>query len=514
MVMFSLMLPVIMMLMGLAIDRTMLFIVEAKLGAAVDGAALGAGRLLGTNANTQEIAGEFLTGNFPTNYWGSRNLQDSITATDVLATHTITINASVDVPLLFMRMFTQGFNTVYASAVATRRDSRVVLVLDHSGSMSSVISSLQSGAKQFTAMFTPGTDEVGLVGFSGSAIVAYPIYTPPYDGNPLSTTQQGPDTGFLTSATAGPMITQINALQAKGGTNAAEALSMAYIELQKAHNRDLSSGVDDRLNAIVFFTDGLPTSISVSPNNPSANALKPYGSGSGHSPCTYNINGGTTPVAGTSQMAGWVTIFNNGPPWGSTAPVGLYELRAYVTGQTSNWWLGNGDQDEVASSPKTAYNNCTGLGAGGNFALTDLTTIPSIDYYGNSTGSTTGAYTQGASYASPCNVTYNPSQATNECQWGLAIWNTVDNVGNTIRNLGIMGSLSAPVGMLPVVISTIGYSGNGGVDAVLLKRLANTQDSGAYNSSQQSGQYVPVSSSGDLTAAFVEVASSLLRLAR
>src|SRR4051812_29393036 len=44
-------------IVGLAIDGTVLFIVQAKLASAADGAALGAGRVLGTNANTVEIAG-------------------------------------------------------------------------------------------------------------------------------------------------------------------------------------------------------------------------------------------------------------------------------------------------------------------------------------------------------------------------------------------------------------------------------------------------------------------------
>jgi Flp pilus assembly protein TadG len=134
-VMFTLMWPVLLLLVGLAIDRTMLFIVEAKLSAAVDGAALGAGRLLGTNANTVEIAREFLFANFPTGYWKSYNLNPNITATTVLSTHTITVNANVTVPVLFMRMFGPSANIVYASAVATRRDTRIVLVLDRSGSM-------------------------------------------------------------------------------------------------------------------------------------------------------------------------------------------------------------------------------------------------------------------------------------------------------------------------------------------------------------------------------------------
>ena len=65
------MLPTVLIpLVGLAIDGSRLYIVQAKLASAVDGAALGAGRLLGTTANTTEIAGEFLNANFPTRLLG------------------------------------------------------------------------------------------------------------------------------------------------------------------------------------------------------------------------------------------------------------------------------------------------------------------------------------------------------------------------------------------------------------------------------------------------------------
>ena len=47
------MLPLLLIpLVGLAVDGCRLYIVQSKLSAAVDGAVLGAGRLLGTNANT------------------------------------------------------------------------------------------------------------------------------------------------------------------------------------------------------------------------------------------------------------------------------------------------------------------------------------------------------------------------------------------------------------------------------------------------------------------------------
>ena len=113
-------------------------------------------------------------------------------------------------------------------------------------------------------------------------------------------------------------------------------------------------------------------------------------------------------------------------------------------------------------------------------------------------------------------VSYNPSQVNNPCHWGLAIWNAVDNVGSTIRNQSALGSLPAPTGMLPITIFTIGYNGNATypVDPVLLKRLANTQDSTSYDPSQQVGMYIQVGNATNLGAAFAQVASSLLRLAR
>src|SRR5215510_6295440 len=73
-------------LVGLAIDGTVAYIVQAKLSTAADGAALVAGRLLGTNANTQEIAREFVDANYPTSYWGARNLQRNAQFTQNLST--------------------------------------------------------------------------------------------------------------------------------------------------------------------------------------------------------------------------------------------------------------------------------------------------------------------------------------------------------------------------------------------------------------------------------------------
>ncbi|HTX36525.1 MAG TPA: pilus assembly protein TadG-related protein [Bryobacteraceae bacterium] len=484
-------------LVGLAIDGTMLFIVQTKLSSAADGAVLGAGRLLGTTANTTEIAGEFLNVNFPAGYWGSSNLQSNITSTDSLGTHTIAISTSVQVPLLFMRVLGQSYSIVGANATATRRDTRVVLILDRSGSMNTtdpisglnVCTTMLSSAEEFTGMFTPGTDELGLVVLQGSALVAYPE-TRPYNNSPTSS--GGPDTGFATSSTAGPMFTQISTIVCGGGTATPEALSLAYIELQKAHNRDLNTnGVDNDMNSIVLFTDGVADSIAVSPNSAQSPNISVVSSGSG---CTYKS---TTVTADT--MMGWMAAPGNPPSWGTSQ--GLYLLSAYSSAYSLTNWLKNPTGDEVESNPTAAVSGCSSLGNNGNFTLNGLSKIPPYDIYGNSTSG--NAYIN--STLDYNGTAYNPNAPTTGYQVALAAWNATDNVGQTIRAQTAIG---------PITIYTIGYTGDGGTDSALLKRLANTQDSTSYNPSEQTGLYVQVDSADQLSSAFMQVASSMLRLSK
>jgi hypothetical protein len=65
-----------------------------------------------------------------------------------------------------------------------------------------------------------------------------------------------------------------------------------------------------------------------------------------------------------------------------------------------------------------------------------------------------------------------------------------------------------------IAIYTIGFTGNGGVDPALLKRIANTQDSTSYNSNHQSGIYVEASDAQSLQQAFGQVACEVLRLSK
>src|SRR5260370_37381474 len=108
MVLAALMLPPLLPpLAGLAIDGSIARLAQIRLQAGVDGAALGAGRLLGTGAVTVTLAGEFLAANFRTDgsagTWNVSNLQSNIVYTPGI-TKRIDISATGTVPLLFWRI--------------------------------------------------------------------------------------------------------------------------------------------------------------------------------------------------------------------------------------------------------------------------------------------------------------------------------------------------------------------------------------------------------------------------
>ena len=521
-ILMMVMLPLFLIpLVGIAIDGTMCYIVQAKLSAAVDGAALGAGRLLGTKADPKVMAQEFLNVNYPNSYWGSpitgpTNGAADITYTNVLGTHTITVTAQATVPMLFLRVIGQYSTVVAATATATKKDTRVMLVLDHSGSMDTtdpvsklnVFNTMVSSAKQFVGMFTPGTDEVGLVVYNGSGVVAYPT-TRPY--NPSPTSMGGPDGGFLTQANpnpAGPVWDQLNLLQAGGYTDMTEGLSLAYIELQKAHYRDLASkGSDTIMNAVVLFTDGMPQALALHVNDasslPASNALKPSGSGNGQSKCTWNPESTTDT---TTQMRGYVTWgidATSGPSTGNDTSLGLYMLGAYDNTHTLTWWIQSTGATDNKPSPTTPYANCKYF-YNSNYYLDDMAKIPDKDLYGNLTTGVADTWSTWHKTA------FNAAKPTVAYQEYLAGWNTTDNAGQTIRSQTIMN---------PITIYTIGYDGDvGGTDSNLLIRLANDPRAknigNAWHTDQQTGQFYIVHTADDLSSAFSMVASQVLRLAK
>jgi hypothetical protein len=393
---------------------------------------------------------------------------------------------------------------------------------------------MQAGAEWFASQFTAGYDEVGLVVFSSSGLVAYPT-THPWVNNPAGA--GGPDTAFATNPQTmpGPIFTSLNAMAASGGTGTPEALSMAWIEMQKAHNRDLAAnGSDNTLNTIVLFTDGVPDSVATYLNDPTGhnNVLKPTGSNADtQTPCTYNPAASGTP---STQMRGYIVAggYPLGPGGGGwSGSYGLGRLASLDSSQTLTWWLGTGAGDLTKGDPTTALVNCAYLNktANGTNDLKDILKIPDNDLYGNATNSVAFANSvmyDGTNVYHPNTTSYNQYTPTStaspatDSQWNSALayqiaaasWNATDAIGKTIRTQNIMK---------PVTIYTIGYSGNaGGTDIGLLQRLANTPPPGfgiltgstSYVASEPNGQFYLAKTTADLIPAFNAIASTLLRL--
>ena len=195
-IMFTLMVAsVLIPMVGLAIDGGRGYLVRLKLSSAVDSGALAAARLLGTGsnatqqlANAQSTAQQFVAANFPAGFFGA-NLSGqpnvcidpgtdssdpcrvgSGQSVSTYKVRTVSVQATAQMPTLFMRIIGMPTVTVSSSGVASRRDVRVVVALDRSSSMSgyfgSSSNSINNLALQFVKSFSGsgdlgGRDEVG-----------------------------------------------------------------------------------------------------------------------------------------------------------------------------------------------------------------------------------------------------------------------------------------------------------------------------------------------------------------
>jgi Flp pilus assembly protein TadG len=336
-------------MVGLAVDGGRAYLVRAKLSSAVDGASLAAGRLMGTPSGaavatqtsyTTATAQQYLGANFPTGFFGARLAGAGSVCVDpgtdnsdpchvgnggqiqTYKIRTVSVSASASMPTFFMRILNMPTVTVSASGVAQRRDVRVVLVIDRSSSMSSFYGTngncasppcIQTMLNNFVNSFSGagelgGRDEVGLVVFGGSGIVAYPPRNVANDYTDY-THFSPPDNNFKTRSS-----TIINEITSQSNTGTAEALYLGYMTLRAdaATNTDLGS----RLNVIVLFTDGLPNGITAFANDPSQIAshsnnthfMIPSGTGATNPPgCTFNAGSWTAsnvPTA-SSNLIGW-----------------------------------------------------------------------------------------------------------------------------------------------------------------------------------------------------------------
>jgi hypothetical protein len=236
---------------GLAVDVGTIYMIKARLSAAVDAAALAGGRSVNfandvttaTN-NFTTTANQYFAANFPTGYFNSIGTptvtpsfsQETDANGNVSGVLDFKVTATVSAPTYFMNIFHFSNVTVGATGTASRRGLVLMLVLDISSSMGNGAGSpcevMKAAAENFTTLFSP-FDQLGLVTFDYTAHLK--------DSPTTNHTQISNDIAAIQ--------------QCQNNTNTTSALEIAY---QQIRNTNLPLA----LNTIVLFTDGSPNGVT------------------------------------------------------------------------------------------------------------------------------------------------------------------------------------------------------------------------------------------------------------
>jgi len=229
---------------GLAVDTGRAYVVKAQLSKAVDGAALGAARML-NSGNPRAEATRIFNANFPLGYFGTSEDADptadpgffeleTIAATGM---NVVTVTASAKLPTTFMRLANFTDLTVTSSGEATRRMVDLSLVLDVSSSIGWRWPFVRDASRAFINAFDAANDRISLVTYGNGARVI--------DAMPAAH-------GFNKVRV---MADVPNALPG-GSTNMVEGLYRGWDEL-----RAVANGQQSGLRVIVLFTDGASNSV-------------------------------------------------------------------------------------------------------------------------------------------------------------------------------------------------------------------------------------------------------------
>jgi Flp pilus assembly protein TadG len=237
-------LTVLLLFTGLAVDAGRAYVVKAQLTKAVDGAALGAARML-NSGNPQQEAVNIFKANFPSGFMMTAPGMDPTSAANFFSLQTdtttginiVTVTASVDMPTTFMKLASFDKVTVSSMGQATRRMVDLSLVLDTSSSIGSRWGAVRDASRTFVDAFDQNSDRLALVFFGNTGRVI--------DAMPASR-------GFNKAKLKADIP---NALPC-GSTAMVEGLYRGWDEL-----RSVPAGQQSGLRVIVLFTDGASNSV-------------------------------------------------------------------------------------------------------------------------------------------------------------------------------------------------------------------------------------------------------------
>lgn len=551
--------------LGLAVDVGTIYMIKARLSAAVDAAALAAGRSVNlastvgqatTTAST--TASQFFAANFPTGYFNSIGAP---TVTPSFSEQTdangnpagllnITVTANVSAPTYFMNIFNVHNVTVSATGTATRRGLVLMLVLDQSSSMGSGAGSpcevMKSSAENFIGLLSP-YDEVGLVTFD---ITAHLMDAP--------------------SVTHSGVLNDIAAIACQSNTNTISALEMAYQQIR-------TTNLPLALNTIVLFTDGSPNGITA--NFPARAAVDSRWGYSLNPPAPPAQSGSTYGIA--NSCANGVGVQDANGNWSNgicvNMPVVCTSATATFQGTLAQWGAQNSygaatyglapptDGASVTIPPSCSYTSTLPATTIRQF----IAYIPDTDIYGNSLhgvsatgtstyGTVTGGYDTRDYWLFQVNNLCSPDPSiTPNCRNTGGPWSSYSSTGsgsnmfpsgstyhgyfrpdqpNSVVAASMNGTMAEANKIrsdttFHPVINTIYLTGNAtdAVDREFLAIVANAPQitalpydpvnfvpypNPAFQSTQASGKYLVTADRNELTSLFAQMASEVLRLSQ
>ena len=253
-VLIAVMMVVLLGIVALAVDFGRAYGVRAKLNAAVDVAAISAGKVVsqGSGAVSTQATNVF-NANYPSGLLGA-TVTDPVTNAQQNAdgSWTITVSATASLPTGFAGVLGWRNIPVNASATSNVRTLDMVLVLDSSGSIGPPTSPattpdlLRTAANNFVQKFNTTSDRVGLVHYASGAVTDVAI-----------TATKGFNLTTIQNAIAGIVI------DPNGNTATEEGVRLAKAQLDA-----IPAASQNNLRVIVLFTDGAPNVIACNFGSP------------------------------------------------------------------------------------------------------------------------------------------------------------------------------------------------------------------------------------------------------
>jgi Flp pilus assembly protein TadG len=476
-------LAVLLIFTGLAVDSGRAYVVKAQLTKAVDGAALAAARNLNSGDPRAEAA-KIFKANFPAGYLGTTSSTDptadpgffSSSVNPTTGVNTVVVSAEATLPTTFMKL--ANFNEVKVSSVgeAQRRMVDLSLVLDVSSSIGSKWTTVADAVRVFIDSFDKNNDRMSLLTF----------------GNGVSVLDAMPSGRGFDKA---KLISDVPVTLPGGSTNMVEGLYRGWDELRSVPTTQQSG-----LRVIVIFTDGASNSV------PANYDLTP---GQGRALRTFDFPKIAGETAGQTHDDPSIT--------------GLYP----TIGAASNPTTGT----DVNVTPSNWNNTCAVAGSCPTTA--QVPALPLTSYHANHRSSSipTGFPLQvnyltveGTAQSTARPLRNKFTSGTMNGRYPPEVFNINNAARNLIEIIADAARADAggdykvriyTIGMGELVRFKLGTRKEMSED--ILKRIANDDDGGNnkdWNKNQLTGKYYFAATAADVGPAFQALQNQIVRLSK